>query len=135
MKSLHHTSVLGLMLAVGFSLASGVIAPAQTETQTASDQPDSTVAVVANAQHLPLVSADQVPPIGNYWTVEAAAPFTMPPLPWAPLDPSLPIYLMAEGQFLVDATHGLVSPLQSGPNALMSQSEAALWFRPRLMLC
>ena len=91
---------------------------------------DSIVQIAAEAQGLELVPPDQVPPYGTFWMV---LPETnggvMPPFPCSPLDPSLPVYAIADGQFLVDGTVGSQTTLntpQAGRLAGSSTSAAAL---------
>jgi len=56
---------------------------------------------------LPLLPPLEVPLFGTFWTITAdTGGNLMPPLPCPPEDPNLPVYQMAEGQFLVDASGG-----------------------------
>ena len=105
-------------------------------TQTA--QTDSIVGIVAEVQGLQLVPSDQVPLCGTFWTVlPRPGGGVMPPFPCPPLDPSLPIYAIADGQFLVDGTVGgqaaLNTPLagrltagRTSADALVAQAEAVV---------
>ena len=70
--------------------------------------PDSIVQITAEAQGLELVPPAEVPPFGTFWLVEPG--YACPaPLPCPPLDSNLPIYAIADGQFLVDGTGGTVA--------------------------
>lgn len=77
----------------------GGIAPAQSV-------PDSIVQLTADAQGLALVPPDQVPRSGTFWLAMPGG--ILAPAPCPPLDPVLPIYFMANQQFLVDETGGQV---------------------------
>jgi hypothetical protein len=112
------------MLVVTAFLSAG-----QTQLQSSQQQPDSVVAVVADTQGLPLVPADQRPPFGTYWEVRNSLPCITVPLPFSPDDPSLVVYAIGGGHFLVDETAGqLVSPLPSpyGHRALNTADYAAI---------
>jgi Alpha/beta hydrolase of unknown function (DUF900) len=123
MKSLYHSFTPTLTLAVGLGLALGGSAAARAQTQAAPAQNDSIIAAIADAQGLPRVPADQLPALATYWTVQASGPaFVLAPLPWPQDD--LPAYEMAEGQYLLDATHGLVFSAQGATNVALSQAEA-----------
>ncbi len=78
------------------------IAPVQ------SAQADSVVSAVAEDQGLPLLTPDQVPFYGTFWTVLPGPVGAIAPFPCPPLDPSVPVYAIADGQFLVDETGGQV---------------------------
>ncbi|MEI7535040.1 MAG: hypothetical protein WCK57_11785, partial [Verrucomicrobiae bacterium] len=72
-----------------------------------SAQPDSIVQLTAEAQGLNLISPTDLPNGGTFWTLlpdGLTAPF-----PCAPSDPNVPVYQIAEGQFIVDATGGQVT--------------------------
>jgi hypothetical protein len=108
----------------------GNIAPGQ------SAQAYSIVSATAEAQGLQLVPPDQVPPYGTFWTVlPGTGSGITAPLPCPPLDPSLPIYAIADGQFLVDGTIGGQASLntpQAGLLAASSTSAAALEAQAKL---
>ncbi len=93
-------------------------------------QNDSIVCAVAEAQGLQLMPPDQVPLCGTFWTVLPGPGGGVGlPFPCPPLDPSLPIYAIADGQFLVDGTIGGQATLntsQAGRLAASSMSAAAL---------
>jgi hypothetical protein len=93
-------------------------------------QTDSIVSIVAEAQGLQLVPPDQLPLYGTFWTVlPGPGGGVIPPFPCPPLDPSLPIYAIADGQFLVDGTIGGQATLntpQAGRLAAGSTSAAGL---------
>jgi hypothetical protein len=69
---------------------------------------DSIVQLAAEAQGLALVPPEQVPPEGTFWTVMPGSDGIIVPWPCA-ANLSLPIYAIADGQFLVDATGGQVA--------------------------
>ncbi len=93
-------------------------------------QNDSIVSAVAEAQGLQLVPPDQVPLCGTFWTVLPGPGGGVGlPFPCPPLDPSLPVYAIADGQFLVDGTIGgqaILNTPQAGRLAASSMSAAAL---------
>jgi hypothetical protein len=73
-------------------------------------QPDSIVQLTADAQGLPLLPPDAVPASGTFWLVMSGINGGVTaPMPCPPKDTSLPIYQIANGQFLVDATGGQVA--------------------------
>jgi hypothetical protein len=76
-------------------------APVQSAT------PDSIVQLTADAQGLTQIAPANLPRTGTYWLV---LPSGFPaPAPCPPLDPGVPVYQMASGQFLVDETGGQVA--------------------------
>ena len=92
-------------------------------------QTDSIISLVAEAQGLQLVPSDQVPFCGTFWMVLPGPSGITAPLPCPPLDPSLPIYAIADGQFLVDGTiggGGFEHAATAGRQATSSTSAAAL---------
>ena len=93
-------------------------------------QTDSIVGLVAEEQGLQLVPSDQVPLCGTFWMVLPGPGGITAPFPCPPLDPSLPIYAIADGQFLVDGTSSvqatLNTPQAAGRQATSSTSAAAL---------
>ena len=73
--------------------------------------------------------ADQLPPVGTYWKVQNSPLGVLPPLPFPPHDPSVAVYAIGGGQFLVDETAGqLVYPLpsSSGQTTLRTADYAAI---------
>lgn len=122
-------SVAAQLLATGMLVVTAFIAVGQTQLQSSQPQPESVVAVVADALGLPSVPADQLPPFGTYWKVQNSHPCVTAPLPFLPHDPSLVVYAIGGGQFLVDETDGqLVSSLPSphGQTALGAADYAAI---------
>ena len=101
-----------------------------TPTAVQSASADSVLAVVAEEQGLQLVPPAEVPPCGTFWTVSPGPGGGVgPPFPCPPLDPSLPIYAIVDGQFLVDGTIGSQASLntpRAGRLAASSTSAAAL---------
>jgi len=77
------------------------LAPVQTAP------PDSIVQITAEAQGLPTVAYDNLPPYGTFWEMLPSG--LMPPMPCRPTDPTLPIYAIADNIFIVDATGGQVT--------------------------
>jgi hypothetical protein len=117
------------LLTAGMLVVTAFLSAGQTQLQSSQQQPDSVVAVVADTQGLPSVPADQRPPFGTYWGVCNSLPCITVPLPFSPDDPSLVVYAIGGGHFLVDATAGqLVSPLPSpyGHRALNTADYAAI---------
>jgi len=88
---------------------------------------DSVVQVVADSQGLQLVSPDQIPAFGTFWVISG----TQSIVPWPIFPPindpaTTPVYsLGADGQFLVDATGGVV-PQPTERRATMGVSSATL---------
>jgi hypothetical protein len=88
-----------------------------------SATPDSIVQLTADAQGLAQIAPADLPRTGTYWLV---MPSGFPaPAPCPPLDPGVPVYQMASGQFLVDETGGqvTVNPRRFGMQA-QSRSSA-----------
>src|ERR1035437_9891944 len=107
-----YTILMGVILCPAFNIrAAQTLLSAQSvqsigEVQTAP--PDSIVQLTAEAQGLALVSPVDFPKYGTYWLVMPGIG-GMAPLPCPPDDPSLPVYQIADGQFLVDETGGQVA--------------------------
>ena len=72
-----------------------------------SAQPDSIVQLTAEAQGLNLISPTDLPDGGTFWTLMPDG--LTAPFPCAPSDPNVPVYQIADGQFIVDATGGQVT--------------------------
>ena len=112
----------------------------QTDTPLIADQPpapDSIVQLTADAYGLPRLTPDQATNSGYFcfWWVTpggAALPMPIPPQDFS----AMPVFLIAPGQFLVDATGGQVavnprlSRLQAAgravPSALESMANAVV---------
>ena len=96
-------------------------------TSAGQQQPDSAVAIVADALELPFVPADQRPVFGTYWEVRSSLPCVTAPLPFPPFDQSLPVYAIdSDHLFLVDETAGQVlSPLPPEYGSALSAADAA----------
>lgn len=128
----NRTSLLSVevsLLAVGLLIGSAFASAGQTQLQSGQQPPDSVVAIVAGAQGLPFVPADQWPLFGTYWGVRSSIPCLTPPRPCPPFDPSTPVYAIGGGQFLVDETAGqLISPQapQYGRRALNAANSASI---------
>jgi hypothetical protein len=91
--------------------------------QVQSAQTDSIVNIVAEAQGLQLMSPEEVPISGTFWWVMPGGAAV--PAPCPPLDLSAPIYQIADGQFLVGETGGVL-PQPTGRQALLGVSSATL---------
>ena len=117
------------LLSARMLVTTAFLSASQAQLLSSQQQPDSVVAVVAVTQGLPSVPADQWPPFGTYWGVCNSLPCITVPLPFSPDDPSLVVYAIGGGHFLVDETAGqLVSPLPSpyGHRALNTADYAAI---------
>jgi hypothetical protein len=98
-KSVVIAAVLSVAVVAGFTLAHAQEIPVSG---------DSIVALAAEAQSLPQVSAAATPARGGtYWWVYPGG--IAVPTPTLPLDFSVPIYSVAENEYLVDLTAGTVS--------------------------
>ena len=106
MKTWAKTSALGLIVAIVICLAAraqlnGII------QRTLTPAPDSIVQITADAMGLEPVAFEDLPRGGTFWWVNSSG--VMAPLPCPPLDRVVPIYIIADGQFLVDDTGGQVA--------------------------
>jgi hypothetical protein len=95
-------------------------------TPVQSATPDSVVQLTAESQGLSLVPMAELPEGGTFWMVTTDG--VMAPWPCPPHDTNLPIYGIADGQFLVDATGGKVATdgQQSVADALAALSDAVV---------
>jgi hypothetical protein len=102
------------MLAVGI-LCSGLLAQAQlapygilnrdttTTEETQGESTDSSVQLTADTQGLSLVTPDQIPFSGTFWTIMPG--FQSPlPYPCPVVGETLPTYALPDGSYLVDDT-------------------------------
>ena len=98
---------------------------------------DSIVQITAEVQGLTQASSDQLPPFGTYWLAMPNASFA--PLPTPPWDTTLPVYIIANGQYLVDDTEGqlprgnTITAMEVESNAvvnLINQVETAAVVQP-----
>ena len=110
------------LLTAGMLLATAFLSPGQTQ-QSSQQQPDSVVAVVATAQGLPFVPADQRP-FGTYWAVRNSLPCLAAPLPFPPFDPTTVVYAIGGGLFLADETAGPLAPRLPAPYGRRALSTA-----------
>jgi hypothetical protein len=100
-KSIAIAAVLGVVLVAG-------IMPAQAQETTTQSPNDSIVALAADSQSLPQVTAAQAPVRGGtFWWVYPGG--IAVPTPMLPLGSSGPIYSINSDEFLVDLTAGTVS--------------------------
>jgi hypothetical protein len=72
-----------------------------------STAPDSIVQLAAQVQGLNPVSLGDLPDDGTFWWVTTNG--VTAPMPCPPFDPSLPVYQIADGEYLVDDTDGNVA--------------------------
>src|ERR1035437_5768030 len=107
-----------LMKTIGMAILVGIIFLSQLHAQTTAL--DSIVQITAAEQGLQLV--DQVPICGTFWVM---SPDGLTPVPF-PCPPngstSYPVFQIADGQFIVDATGGQVaanSTLETQANAVV----------------
>ena len=118
--------ILGLGLFALPVLLQAQLAVSMEETPMA----DSIVTLTAEAQGLPLMAREDLPKTGTFWLVTAGlGTGAAVPLPCPPTDASLPIFQMADGQFLVDGTKGQVvlnAKLPSVESALTAQADAVV---------
>ena len=125
MKSCGKTLILVLTVAI-LSLAARAQLGGDMPVQSAP--PDSIVQVTAEAQGLATVAPDQLPRTGTFWLVLPGPrgglfePYPCPSLDFA----NLPIYSIADGQYLVDGTAGatVTTPASAAPGRLTSSSTA-----------
>ncbi len=121
MKTWVKTSALGLTVAIILCLA----ARAQLSSLiqgTLTSAPDSIVQITADAMGLEPVAYAAVPRGGTYWWVTPSG--AAAPLPFPPLDRIVPIYTIADGQFLVDDTGGQVAQRALRWNVTQSRSSS-----------
>jgi hypothetical protein len=122
MKTFRTVLVIGAGLFVSLNLLH-----AQLSVQSTGATPDSIVQLTADAQGLPLVPPEDLPPCGTFWMMTPDG--LLAPMPCPPLDTSLPTYAITpDGQFLVDGTGGHVSltSTSSGMQATTAMVETAL---------
>ena len=75
-------------------------APAQVEA------PDSVVRIAAESKGLSLAPLETLPLHGTFWLANSEGSFLLP-MPWLPdASTNAPIYLLGDGQFLIDDTGG-----------------------------
>ncbi len=99
-------SGLGIVTSIVIGLAAG--APLIGFAQTAPPAPpDSIVQVTAESKGLGLADPLDFIDGGTFWQMEPDG--LSAPMPCPPQNPNLPVYQIANGQFLIDATGGLVA--------------------------
>jgi len=122
--------VAGVVACVGSGFAQTLSIQSGSSIDVAQPaQPDSIVQLTAEAQGLSLVPPDALPKTGTFWLVmPGIGGGVTAPLPCPPNDASFPIYQIADGQFLVDATDGqvAVSPGFAGRRAAATTVTDAL---------
>jgi len=120
------------LVATGMLIGSASILASQSQGQSVQ-HPDSVVAILADGQGLPFVSANQLPPFGTFWEIRSSVPCITAPLPCPPLDPNTPVYALGGGQFLVDETDGqLVSEQAKHGNRALSTADLASIFQAQV---
>ena len=103
-KSVAIAAVLGVAVVAGITPALAQ----ETAGNTTSSSNDSIVALAADSQSLPQVTATQVPVRGGtFWWVYPGG--IAVPTPMLPMGSSGPIYGIASDEYLVDLTGGAVS--------------------------
>ena len=121
MKTWVKTSALGLIVAIVICLAAraqlnnliqGTLTPAQ----------DSIVQITAEAMGLEAVALEDLPRGGTFWWVYPSG--VTAPVPFPPKDQVVPIYAIADGQFLVDLTEGQVAERALRWNLTQSRSSS-----------
>jgi hypothetical protein len=97
----------------------------ETATPVQPATPDSIVQVMAEGRGLSLVAPADLPDAGTFWMVDTNGVLCPNPCP-PPNAASLPVYGIADGEFLVDATGGQVAtaPDQSITDALTALADA-----------
>jgi len=116
----YHMKKLIFRLAATFFAGISLAVSAQTEEVTTA-QPDSIVAVTAEAYGLTQMAPADLPLVGTYWEVMPYG--LMAPLPCPPWDLTQPIYAITDDIFLVDETGGQVGLTRN--QAMTSQNVAA----------
>ena len=133
MKSIRNV-LAPLFILGGFVALFSLLHAQDTATQTTA--PDSVVQLTAESNGLSLVSPSDLPDAGTFWVVDTNGVLSPNPCP-PPNAASLPIYGIADNEFLVDATGGQVSTdgqsvqdaltaLADAVNNLISQVQTAL---------
>ncbi len=120
-----YSALAGVLLGLVFN---SNISIAQSLLTIQPAQPDSIVQLVADAQGLERVAPADWPRSGTFWNVMPGAGGICPaPFPCPPLDPNVPVYAIADGQFLVDGTGGQVLPVsQAGRMATSATINSVL---------
>jgi hypothetical protein len=99
--------IVGMIVCGGLIVGLHLLHGQETAMPFQSATPDSIVQITADAQGLELVPPDQAPRSGTFWLFMPGG--IAAPAPCPPLDSSLPIYVIANQQFLVDETGGQVA--------------------------
>ena len=111
----------GLIL-IGLAVILCLAARAQLTSFSAPPAPaDSIVQITAEAQGLPRMLPADWPRTGTYWLVMPGG--GMAPMPCPPYDLTLPVFQIADGQFLIDGTGGQVF-VNARQAATMTAAEA-----------
>ncbi len=114
-------AVLGLGFIINLHATPALLSPQPVPA-------DSIVSIVADAQGLTRVPPEQVPPFGTFWLVSPGFGGCLTaPLPCPPTDPTMPIYSITDGIYLVDGMCGpVLPPLRPGQLATSEAVNAAL---------
>jgi len=124
MKNSRGVKAVGIIILAAAILADTLTIRAQDQSQPAQAQSNSVVAIVADAEGFPTVPNNQLPLFGTYWTVLSYTPFSIAPVPYAPLDPTQGVYSMGNNSYLVDVPTAQLPASQQYGNRALSQAEA-----------
>ena len=95
------------LILIGVAVVACLAARAQFSSFTAQPTPtDSIVQLTAEAQGLARMLPADLPRSGTFWLVMPGG--GMAPMPCPPYDLTLPVYQIADGQFLIDSTGGQI---------------------------
>ncbi|HEX5399085.1 MAG TPA: choice-of-anchor L domain-containing protein [Verrucomicrobiae bacterium] len=104
---LFRTLLAGMVVGGGLMVGPHRLHAQQTTTSPQSAAQDSIVQLTADAQGLAPAAA--LPKNGTFWVVTPGlGGAIIAPAPCPPVNPNLPVYAIAPGQFLVDGTGGRV---------------------------
>ena len=117
--------VFPVLLLHGEIAPDGILNRDLTPESVPPDSSDSIVQLTAEAQGLSLVSPDQVPLSGTFWTIMPGAGTLALPYPCPPLGVNLPTYALANGSYLVDntaSTNAVTQADLTAPKGLVMQA-------------
>jgi IgGFc binding protein len=101
--------ILAMVSSLAFATGGNLGRAQETVAAVQSAAPDSIVQLTAEAQGLAPAPPGTLPRWGTFWLVTPGpGGAIIAPLPCPPLNPYLPVYAIAPGQFLVDGTGGKV---------------------------
>ena len=119
MKTWLNKSGLGVFASIIIGLAACLLGTGSAQT-TPPAPPDSIVQVTAESKGLGLADPLDINDGGTFWVMQPDG--ISAPWPCQPQDTNLPVYQIAERQFLVDSTGGMVATNTETPTTI----EAAL---------